>query len=77
MLISRAKLGNKHVIGHQIIVFISDFFMLFYGICFFNNPMVNTWSIGHGRRYYNHYNMYFELHYSLYILAREVGKIQG
>lgn len=33
LLISRAKLGNKYVLGHQIILLISDFFMIFYGIC--------------------------------------------
>jgi len=31
ILISRAKLGNKHVLAHQIIVLISDLFMLFIG----------------------------------------------
>ena len=41
LLISRAKLGNKHVMGHQIIVLMSDFFMLFYGICL----SIILWSI--------------------------------
>ncbi|MBA7542737.1 hypothetical protein ES705_35061 [subsurface metagenome] len=32
--ISRAKLGNKHVLAHQIIVLINGFFMLFMGFAF-------------------------------------------
>ncbi len=32
--ISRAKLGNKHVLAHQIIVLINGFFILFMGFVF-------------------------------------------
>jgi len=41
LLISRAKLGNKHVLAHQIIVLISDFFILFMGFVF----SIILWSI--------------------------------
>ena len=34
MLISRAKLGNKHVLAHQIIVLIIDLFIFFMGFVF-------------------------------------------
>jgi len=34
LLISRAKLGNKHVLAHQIIVLISDLFIFFMGFVF-------------------------------------------
>ena len=33
-LISRAKLGNKHMLAHQIIVLINGFFILFMGFVF-------------------------------------------
>jgi len=41
MLISRAKLGNKHVLTHQIIVLISDLFLFFMGFVF----SIIFWSI--------------------------------
>ena len=41
ILISRAKLGNKHVLAHQIIVLISDLFMLFIGFV----SSIILWSI--------------------------------
>ena len=34
VLISRAKLGNKHVLAHQIIILINDLFILFMGFVF-------------------------------------------
>jgi len=34
VLISRAKLGNKHVLAHQIIILISDLFTIFMGFVF-------------------------------------------
>ena len=34
VLISRAKLGNKHVIAHQIIILISDIFIFIMGFVF-------------------------------------------
>ena len=34
LLISRAKLGNKHVLAHQIIVLIIDLFIFFMGFVF-------------------------------------------
>ncbi len=48
--ISRAKLGNKHVLAHQIIILISDIFIFIMGfvfsiIIFWSTP--NTWSIVH------------------------------
>jgi len=39
--ISRAKLGNKHVLAHQIIVLISDLFIFFMGFVF----SIIFWSI--------------------------------
>ena len=39
--ISRAKLGNKHVLAHQIIVLINGFFILFMGFVF----SIIFWSI--------------------------------
>ena len=41
MLISRAKLGNKHVLAHQIIIIISDLFIFFMGFVF----SIIFWSI--------------------------------
>ena len=41
LLISRAKLGNKHVLAHQIIVLISDLFIFFMGFVF----SIIFWSI--------------------------------
>ena len=41
LLISRAKLGNKHVLAHQIIVLINSFFIVFMGFVF----SIIFWSI--------------------------------
>ena len=41
LFISRAKLGNKHVLAHQIIVLISDLFIFFMGFVF----SIIFWSI--------------------------------
>ncbi len=41
LLISRAKLGNKHVLAHQIIVLIGDLFIFFMGFAF----SIIFWSI--------------------------------
>ena len=41
VLIYRAKLGNKHVLAHQIIVLINSFFIIFMGFAF----SIIYWSI--------------------------------
>ena len=41
VLISRAKLGNKHVLAHQIIILISDLFTIFMGFVF----SITLWSM--------------------------------